>query len=128
MQVIGKPCAWYCALEFFGTLLNKHNYTYAMFGRDTGAQKVVASAIQEFLEKDPVFRVIAGGAQPVSSVTPPGLTELGEWITNMVKVGAENRTPTEWEILDQIRANAVLKAQVGYAKGPELLRVIVQGS
>ncbi len=72
--------------------------------------------------------MIAGSAQPVSSITPPGLTELGEWITNMVKVSAENRTPNEWEILDQIRANAVLKAQVGYAKGPELLRVIVQGS
>ncbi len=128
MAIIGVPCAWYCALEFFGSLLNKHNYTYAMFTRDTGAQKVVASAIREFLEKDPVFRVIAGGTHPVSSITPPGLTELGEWIMNMVKVGAENRTPTEWEILDQIRANAILKAQMGYAKGPELLRVIVQGS
>lgn len=128
MTIIGVPCAWYCALEFFGSILNKYNYTYAMFTRDAGVQKVVASAIREFLQKDPVFRVIAGGTQPVSSVTPPGLTELGEWIVNMVKAGAENRTPDQWQILEQIRANAVLKSQVGYAKGPELIRVIVQGS
>jgi len=128
MKIMGVPCAWYCALEFFGSLLNKYSYTYAMFTRDTGAQKVVAGAIKEFLEKDPVFRVIAGGAQPVSSVTPQGLTELGEWITHMVKVLADSKTPDEWKILDQIRANSALKAQVGYAKGPELVRVIVQGA
>ena len=74
------PTAWLIARELFGQAMGKVGYTYKHFVSDKQVQAVVVAAVKEFVHKDIFFRVI--GDKPMSHVTPPGLSELGKWLSN----------------------------------------------
>ena len=113
------PTAWWIARELFGGAMDKVGYTYRYFVSDKEVQQVVVAAVKEFVHKDIFFRVI--GDKPMPSVTPPGLSELGEWLWRYVKTKTGKKAGP-WDILERMRANAVLKQGVRQGLAPEFIR------
>lgn len=118
------PTAWLIAKEFFGKAMGKVNYTYKHFVSDKQVQGVVVAAVKEFVHKDIFFRVI--GDKPMPYVTPPGLSDLGNWLSNYVKTKA-GKKPGPWGILERIRANPILKQGVRQAFTPRFIRCATMG-
>ncbi len=99
--------------------MDKVGYTYRYFVSDKEVQQVVVAAVKEFVHKDIFFRVI--GDKPMPSATPPGLSELGKWLWNYVKTKTGKKAGP-WDILERMRANAVLKQGVRQGLAPEFIR------
>jgi hypothetical protein len=118
------PTAWWIARELFGQAMDKVGYTYKYFVSDKQVQAVVVAAVKEFIHKDIFFRVI--GDKPMPYVTPPDLSELGKWLWNYVKTKT-GKKPGAWDILERMRANAILKQGVRHAFMPEFLRCATVG-